>query len=267
MIKISYILISKEIILATKYKKNRIAIFSYFAFKRGLDDTVGFSLDNIVEWCGYKVNYRKDKTNDNFAKIIKDFENGEYITTAGDITRNNYIQAKVNSDKFDLDSQFAIIYLDEIEKLKNFKDFIDPDKKNGKMSTSILLLLLSYIRLNMLRREKKYFGDKSNKPEFCFRMYKDIENDIGISSRYISKAVSILEELNLIVTRTISRTKDENDNWHTGVTLFANKYKRIDGGESIDAGYDCEQELQWGYEYIKEKKYLSKKFNQNTETK
>lgn len=258
-------MIPKDIVFDIELKKDRVMLFSYFASKRGLDDTVGFSIDNIVDWCGYKINYRKGKINDRFTGLVEDFSKGDYITFDGLLSRNNYIEAKLNIAKFDIPSQFAIVYLDEIQKLKDFEQYTDVKNKNNKMNVSILLLLLSYLRLNMLRRQKDYFGDKSNKPEFCFRLYKDIENDISISSRYISRAIDILEELKLIATRTIPRTKDKDGNWHTGVTLFANRYKRIDGGESIDMEYNCKQELQWGYEYITEKKYLSKKFIQDTE--
>ena len=107
----------------------------------------------------------------------------------------------------------------------------------------------------------------SDKPEFCYRHYNNIEVDIGLSSRYISKATKILNKMDIIEYRELPRYKDESGNWHTEVTLFVNKYKRIDNGESIDTKYDFNQELQWGIEYIKEKKFLSKKFLQNTENK
>lgn len=239
-------------------------LFSYFASKRGLDDTVGFSCNDVVNWCGYKVNHTKDKSNQKITDIINSFAEGGYINVEGDISRNNYVKAILNIYKFDAPSQFALIYLDEIEKIRDFQKYTEDTKK---MSASILLLLLSYLRVNMLRRQKDYIGKQSDKPEFCYRMYIDIEKDIGISSRYISRAIRILEELDLIAIQTLPRWKDVYDNWHTEVTLFVNKYKRIDGGKSLDMHYDYKQELQWGSEYIKEKKFLSKKFYQNTEIK
>ena len=93
-------------------------------------------------------------------------------------------------------------------------------------------------------------------------MYIDIEKDIGISSRYISRAVKILNELDLIVSESMPRWRDKNDNWHTEVTLFVNKYRRKKSTEKLDGNYDYKQELEWGKEYVIKKKYLNKKFDQ-----
>lgn len=242
--------------------KNRIMVFSYFASKRGLDDTVGCSCNSVVEWCGYKTNYNKDKSNENITKLVKDFEKIKYITVNGAINRNFYTSVIINNEKFDIPSQFALIYFDEIN---NIKQYIQPENNKSKIGSPILLLLLSYLRMNMLRRQKGYIGKPSDKPEFCYRMYTDIETDIGVSKRYISKGISILEELDLIAIHNLPRWQDENKNWHTEVTLFVNKNKMNEKRNGYDKSYDYKQELLWGIEYINEKKFLNKKFDQNTE--
>lgn len=253
-------MIPREIIYNNEMDEKRVLIFSYFASKRGLDDTVGFSCDSIVKWCGYKINYNKDKINDQIAKSTLLLSQDKYIDIQKErICRNNFILTKLNNEKFDVYNKFALVYLNELDTIQNFKKYTTDV---NRMSSSILLLVLSYVRVNMLRRQAEYFNHKSDKPEFCYRMYKDIEVDIGISSRYISRSIKILCELDLIAITTLPRWQDEYNNWHTEVTLFVNKYKYKDGGK-LDDSYDYEQELRWGIDYIKEKKFLSKKFGQN----
>jgi hypothetical protein len=239
-----------------------VIIYSYFASKRGLDDKVGFSCDSIVKWCGYQPNYNKNKINSQITNILSVLLSNDYIEISDTVNRNNFIEAMLNIGKFAISSQFALIYMDEIKKIRDFNKNNDP----RKVSSAILLLLLSYIRLNMLRRQKKYKGKPFDKPEFCYRLYIDIEKDIGISSRYISKGIKELEDLDLLVVQRLPRWKDENNNWHTEVTLFANKYKRKDNGDSLDSDYDYKQELLWGIDYIKGKKYLNKKNDINNES-
>lgn len=252
-------MIPKELIYDTDLDKNRAIVFSYFAIKRGFDDTVGFSCDSVVKWCGYKHNYNKNRINEQITTALTKLDDGGYVNISNDINRNNYNEAKINQDKFDIIPQFALVYVDEVNKIRDFKKYT---KDVVKMNTSILLLVLSYIRVNMLRRQDKYIGEESDKPEFCYRMYIDIEKDIGISSRYISRAVKILNELDLIVSESMPRWRDENDNWHTEVTLFVNKYRRKKSTEKLDGNYDYKQELEWGKEYVIKKKYLNKKFDQ-----
>lgn len=244
-------MIPKEIILNNLMNEKRVMLYSYFATKRGLDDTVGFSCDTVVEWCGFKHNYHKNKINDQIADLIYKLVEYEYIEVNEKIFRNNCNIANLKHEKFDIDNQFALIYFDEINNIRNFKYYT---KDTNKMNSAILLLVLSYLRVNMLRRQNGYLGKESDKPEFCYRMYIDIEKDLGISSRYISRAVKILNEMDIIVSEGMPRYKDKNDNWHTDVTLFVNKYKRENGGESLDSKYDYKQELQWGVQYIDCKK-------------
>lgn len=256
----NYIMIPKEVIYCLNKNEKRVHLFSYFSSKRGLDDTVGFSCNDVVKWIGCKIDYHKDKTNDQITELIHCFERDGYFKLEENILANNFVKATLNTEKFDVYSKFALVYLHELDKIHNFKKYTSDI---NRMSSSILLLVLSYIRVNMLRRQAGYFNHKSDKPEFCYRMYKDIETDIGISSRYISRSVKILCELDLIATSTLPRYKDESGNWHTEVTLFVNKYKYKDDG-GLDDSYDYRQELIWGKEYIQEKKFLSKKFGQDS---
>lgn len=263
---IKYLVIPKDVIYNSSLDENRVIVYSYFSLKQGLDDTVGFSCNHVVKWCGYAINYHKGKINDKVCDLIEQLSHNQYFSIEGKISSDILTVATLNMEKFFPDNQFAIIYYDEIHKVKSFKKLINDEKEKNRMSAAILLLVLSYLRMNMLRRQNGFIGEESNKPEFCYRYYMDIEKDIGISRRSISKAVNILVELDLIAKTEIPRYKDESGNWHTEVTLFVNKHKYKSNGE-IDLHYNYKQELQWGVDYIKEKKYQKKKFYQNTESK
>ena len=64
----------------------------------------------------------------------------------------------------------------------------------------------------------------------------DIANELGVSSKTVSKIIDILEcELKLIVTDRAYRVKNENDEFRTLPTIFANAYKREDK-YLLDAG-------------------------------
>jgi hypothetical protein len=257
---INYLMIPKDVMYDLELGKNRVILFSFFATKRSLDDSVGFCIDDLVTWCGYKINHHKGKINEKFQELIWQLSEKKYINVISININNIHSSVDINHDKFDIPNNFALVYFDEIDKIKSYSA---NSSDRSKANAAILLLVLSYIRVNMLRRQEKYFSNPFDKPEFCYRMYKDIETDIGLSSRYISKAVSILSDIGLITTHTLPRYKDEFGTWHTEVTLFVNKYRRTDNGEVLDEKYDCHQELQWGVEYITQKKYLSKKFNQD----
>lgn len=192
-------------------------------------------------------------------ELINIFAKRNYMELTGKVSANLFVSAKINTDEFYPESQFALIYMDEIEKIREFKKYT---KDISRMNSAILILVLSYIRVNMLRRQDGYIGNLADKPEFCYRLYKNIATDIGISDRYISRAVGILNELDIIVSQEMPRYQDEKNNWHTGVTMFVNRYKRERKNNNLDETYDYADELAWGKKYINDKSYMTKKFNQ-----
>lgn len=58
------------------------------------------------------------------------------------------------------------------------------------MSSAYILLLLSYLRVNMNRTP--------DKPLCCYRPYQKISEDIGLSERYITRIAEILDLMNII---------------------------------------------------------------------
>lgn len=236
-------------------------IYSYLGSKRGLDDTIGFTINYLVNWLGFTPNRHKNGVNNAVINVLSQLKANNYISIDGDYNDNkSFCMASINPSMCDVLDSFALIYFDEFEKIRNFRS-ITGDKST--VNSSILLLVLAYIRCNMLRRHVPFSGNKSDKPEFCYRMYKDIASDIGISDRYISNSVKLLEQLSIIAAKELSRYKDENDGWHTSVTMFVDQYRRTKNGNKTDPEYNYTDELRWGEIYIKEKKFLNKKFYQD----
>ena len=78
---------------------------------------------------------------------------------------------------------------DELDKILNYKEELkDSHIDLSRMSSAYILLLLSYLRVNMNRN--------TDKPLCCYRLYQKISEDIGLSERYISRIVEILDVMN-----------------------------------------------------------------------
>lgn len=108
----------------------------------------------------------------------------------------DYYNIKINTEKFDIPDNFEFIYFDELERILNFKKELKDVKVNGeeidttRMSSAYILLLLSYLRVNMNRNP--------DKPLCCYRLYQKITEDIGLSERYISRIVEMLDVMDVV---------------------------------------------------------------------
>jgi len=258
--------VSKEIIYNKEFDNKRISLFMFLVFKISLDDTVSFSINSIIDWHKLKINKRKGKTNEIFYNLILGYKDLEYLKSfdENDLHGNNLVTCDVNMDKLFPIGNYGVISDKEFNLITLYQC------SNPRITTSVILLVLSYIRSNILRRTSNNgnFSEKDikAKPEFCYRMISYIEDDIGLHRNTISKCIDILVELDILVTLSMPRYKDENGNWHTEATLFADKY-RYDSQSRLVQDYDYEEELKYGKQYLIEKKYVSKKFYQNTEEK
>lgn len=161
-----------------------------------------------------------------------------------------YHLLKLNVEKFDIQREYAAIYFDELEKILNFKDELkNDDIVLSRMSPAYLLLLLSYFRINMYR------GDKF--PKCCYRHYKTISEDIGISERYVSRIASMLDALKITKSIECARIKYKNEDntigFYTNMKVFADyrNFKKVSyGRQVIDEDYDCDKEINWAMKRI-----------------
>jgi len=239
--KMNYIKIPRALIYdSTIQNKDLILVYSYLYIRNGLDNVVLFTIDNMVSWAGYTPDSHKGKVNDRFISYLEYLSNNEYIVAS--INYRNYsgnecIQVTVNANHFHLiPDNFAIIHIDEIHKLMNYKEYLTD---YSRISTGKLLSLLSYIRANTNVNPKK--------PLCCYRMYKTISTDIGLSIKAIPKLVFALDELDIIKTHSLKKVKIRKENgsyiFLTAPKIFVDCYKYL-YDDIFDTTYDYKKEIE-----------------------
>ena len=258
----NYVKIPRDIIYNKKLTDKRVIIFSYLCVRRSLDDTVAFSTTELCNWSKLKPNYRKGKINQKYYEVLLQLSHYDYFGLHPDFEKcleantnsEKYQQVKLNIEKFDVPDNFGIIYFDELDKILNFKEELKDNKDIdlARMSSAYLLLLLSYIRVNLNRME--------DKPLCCYRHFKTISEDIDLSERYIGRIVNILETLKIIKFQPLKREqyyKDNKKKFLTTPKVFADyrHFKRDDyGNQKIDSNYDASVEIQKQIEILENQK-------------
>lgn len=233
-----YIYIPLSVITDTQIDVRRVGVFSYLRIHCGLNNVVGFTVPDIVEWCGGKPDRKINGTNDKFLNVIDFLYERGYLTYSTDKSRSSYMKCKFDIDYCyeECSDGFAVVYLDELEKIMNYKK---ENSKNSALNNATILLAFAYFRNKIRRRpnelkpeERTAEGIKKRKerlPDAYDSNINDIAKEIGISSKTLSKIIDILEqELNLIVTDRAYRIKNKDKEFRTLPTIFANAYKRED---------------------------------------
>ena len=177
----NYVKIPREIIYNKDIGDKRVVIFSYLCSRRALDDTVAFSISELCHWSHLKPNYHDGKINHKYLEVLEMLSHYGYFIDCPDFQKlakekknsTDYYNIKLNIEKFDIPDGFGIVYFDELEKILNFKEELkDKNIDLSRMSSAYILLLLSYLRVNMNRN--------SDKPLCCYRLYQKITEDIGL---------------------------------------------------------------------------------------
>lgn len=233
-----YIYIPLSVITDNELDIRRVGIFSYLRIHCGMNNVIGFTVPDIVEWCGGKPDRKTNGSNGKVLGVLDIFSNGGYLTYLTEKSRSSYIKCVFNmSYYYDACSNgYAAIYLDELDKIINYQK---ENLKDGTLNNTTILLVFAYLRNKIRRRpnelkpeERTPEGIKKRKerlPDAYGSNVNDIANELNISSKTLSKIIDILEyELELIVTDRAYRIKNENDEFRTLPTIFANAYKRED---------------------------------------
>lgn len=231
-----YIYIPLSVIVDKEIDIKRVSIFSYLRIHCGLNDVVGFTVSDMVEWCGMKPNKRVDKTNDKFLSVISELSNKGYLTYLTEQSRSSYMKCKLNMEYYynKCSNGYAVVYLDELQKIMNYKNL-----QGNSINNTTLLLVFAYLRNKIRRRpnelkpeERTLEGIKQRKkrlPDAYDNNITNIAKELGLHKQTVSKVIDILEqELKLIVTDRAYRVKNDNSEFRTLPTIFANAYKRED---------------------------------------
>lgn len=249
----SYFAVPASIILNTNMNEKRTTIFSFFSIRRGLDCGLMFSVNNIVKWTGKQPNRNANGINNKIIKIIEALKDGGYITLSENVDNSSCIEAVFNLSKISQEcdyDRFAVIYVDELKKILNYQN---PNGKDVFLNSDVILLVFAYLRMKIYRRRNKLFPEEINvdnknnhqydidarrlrSPDAYDCYYYEIAEELNLTTRTVSKAITILNELGLIYSEPLPRIKYENK-WRTDHTVFCNTYKRegsclIASGES-----------------------------------
>lgn len=226
----------------------------------------------MIQWCGYKPNWRKLKDNkeniyDKFLRCMKWLHENGYIL---DFNSEKYIQSTfqssfLNKEKLLPPNNFGIIYDFEIETIMKYVSSYRP------LSKSILLLVLSYLRAFTWLRATAISGhsdkSKKSKPEIFHSQFKTMGEYLGIKEKLISKAITVLEKMEIIKTHRMPCFQDSGGTWHSDDIIFVFRYKIIVSNNVLHIctkeEYDFEQELEYGINYLRNLNHVSKKFYQN----
>lgn len=231
-----YIYLPLSVIVDNELDVKRVGVLSYLRIHCGLNDVVGFTVSDMVEWCNMKPNKREGKTNEKFLSIIDDLNNRGYLTYLTEKSKSSYMKCKFNTEYYynQCSDGYAVIYLDELEKLMSYKNL-----QGNSISNTTMLLVFAYLRNKIRRRpnelkpeERTLDGIKQRKerlPDAFDSNISDIAKELGMHKQTLSKVIDILEqELGLIVTDRAYRVKTEDSEFRTLPTIFANAYKRED---------------------------------------
>lgn len=231
-----YIYIPLSVIVDDKLDNKRIGILSYLRIHCGLNDVIGFTISDMIEWCAMKPNNREGKTNDKFLSIINDLTNRGYLTYLTEQSKSSFMKCKFNTEYYygKCSDGYAVIYLDEFKKIMDYKNL-----QGNSVNNTTILLVFAYLRNKIRRRpnelkpeERTLDGIKQRKerlPDAYDGNISDIAKELGIHKQTLSKVIDILEqELQLIVTDKAYRIKTDDSEFRTLPTIFANAYKRED---------------------------------------
>jgi hypothetical protein len=216
-----FVKIPRSLIYDTSLGDKRIIAYSSILFHDW--DLKRCDIPNLVQSCGYCADRHSDANEQHFYDLFNRFAEAGYIEIHNRQGKSFTFFSKSPRNRF------GIIYKDEYIAILKYRE---SEKQNGhRINHANLLLLLSYIRLNMEKRP--------GMPVAHYSMLKTISENIGLSVRSISAAAKILELLSIIHSEPLPRYQDEFGNWHTNVKVFVNMQNA-----STNTDYDWHKETQ-----------------------
>ncbi|MBQ8814043.1 MAG: winged helix-turn-helix transcriptional regulator [Lachnospiraceae bacterium] len=239
--------VPKSVIENTELDYRRVALFVYLRSYKGLNERVCFSVPLFLQWANLKNDTHSGGVNDKIIDTLDCLNDLGYVTYLGDKPKNKTfcMDVQFNTQQvFDECSsdRFAIVYLDEIEKIMTYRNM---NIKDTHFNCNAVLLVFVFLRMminrrpNQLKPEEQSIDKieerKQRLPEAYNDTYKDIAEILGLSERTVSKSVEVLEELGLIMMQQAYHIKIADGEYRTADMIFANMQKR-DRGELLASG-------------------------------
>ena len=125
-----YIYVPLSVITDTELDIRRVSIFSYLRIHCGLNNVIGFTVPDMVEWCGGKPDRRANGSNDKALATLDTLSDRGYLTYITEKSRSSYMKCKFDMDYYydSCSDGYAAIYLDEIEKILNYQKDMESKK-------------------------------------------------------------------------------------------------------------------------------------------
>lgn len=232
----SYFVIPGNIIMNNDMNDKRCTVFSYFSIRRGLDDYILYTVNDIVEWTNRTPNRHKNGINTKFIESIEHMSKRGMIHTLNKPNHTSLSKACIHMDVISnecKENRFATVYIDELNKILNYEN---PNPKDSFFNVDIILLVFSYLRMMIPKRKNKFMPEDNRNiderrmkfPDAYDCYQNDIANDLNISQKSVSKAIDALKEIGLIYHEELPRVQRDGK-WHTSSTIFCNFYKRESG--------------------------------------
>lgn len=220
-----FVMIPYSLIYDQAMGNKRIIAYSSILFS----GWTGKNLEELVLYSHYSTCRDKSGTLNQFRDVVSQLREKGYLS---DSMGGGIVYIKRNES-------FGVIYYSEFQRIMQEREY---HLKYGKrINHANLLLLLSHIRLHMIR--------KPNFPEYYSNLLIRISESIGISVRSISSGLKILKKLNIIHNEELPRYKDSDGRWHSNVRIFVN----MEWQGSSDILYDWQLEVSNGIRCILQK--------------
>ena len=208
-----------------------------------------FNTNLLVRQMNFSQNYNSAGINEQVKKFMKLIEDKGYVKKLDlpikQLVLYNITSKEAEENLFLQKNHYGIIYNFE------FLYLLKLHKTNSiPYNTRIwnVLLVLAYLRYNILMRVSEDFNSKKNRkkrPEVYVKTYNDIGMELGLHRTTIEKCVKVLDEAGIIYHEQLFKTLPGIDRVVYSRVVFANKYK-YDGTQDyrLDSNYDYKKEVE-----------------------
>lgn len=208
-----------------------------------------FNTNLLVRQMNFSQNYNSAGINEQVKKFMKLIEDKGFVKKVDlplkQLVLYNITSKEAEENLFLQKKHYGIIYNFE------FLYLLKLHKTNSiPYNTRIwnVLLVLAYLRYNILMRVSEDFNSKKNRkkrPEVYVKTYNDIGMELGLHRTTIEKCVKVLDEAGIIYHEQLFKTLPGTDRVVYSRVVFANKYK-YDGTQDyrLDSNYDYKKEVE-----------------------
>ena len=208
-----------------------------------------FNTNLLVRQMNFSQNYNSAGINEQVKKFMKLIEDKGYVKKVDlpikQLVLYNITSKEAEENLFLQKNHYGIIYNFE------FLYLLKLHKTNSiPYNTRIwnVLLVLAYLRYNILMRVSEDFNSKKNRkkrPEVYVKTYNDIGMELGLHRTTIEKCVKVLDEAGIIYHEQLFKTLPGTDRVVYSRVVFVNKYK-YDGTQDyrLDSNYDYKKEVE-----------------------